>query len=303
MRFILLALCAAMLARADHGHAAQLNVSPPAEHGTCAVLDLTTNDMAFAVDSLATLTNASGEWAGSKTACKVRVPRPDVLVVAVGLADTGGGPLRWNALDEASELVGGLPRSLSRETLETWSATWFQTLKSYYAVRGVRITRRGDISEILLVTRIGGKPALLRATISWDGRSFRLDDEFSEGFFFDRSIGKGSVTYFSGLCRSFVPTRAHDNSLVVPKVQLSAVDQARLDRVWKLKREASTVSDLKGVVQGFERELTRIDGEYEKDHHPKIGSPYAVAVWSSHTAGWIPSFNRECDASVPPTKH
>ena len=99
IRFILFALCTVTLSSGPS--LAQVTLNPPSEHGTCAVLDLTSSDMAFSVDSLATLTDASRAWDGSKPACKVRLPRPDILVVAVGLADTGGGPLRWNALDEA----------------------------------------------------------------------------------------------------------------------------------------------------------------------------------------------------------
>ena len=252
------------------------------QHGTCAVAAFGAPGMAFIVDSRVTLMRGD-EVKDQFPGCKVRLARPTILVAGTGLADTTGRAGHWNSLDSAASALKALPDTPTADDIDVWGLNWARSLAAHFAQETEK-PQLGVVSEVLLLTRIDGRPWFSRMTVLWDGANFIPENH---GGPMD-----GPNLQYSGLCRKFVRHRDTYENLL-PRNYGNNQEAERMDYWGSKKDDAKTVGDLAFVARELELMSTSIDERYEHER-AVIAGPYATAEWANGAEGWTVAFNEEC---------
>jgi hypothetical protein len=131
-----------------------------ANHGTCAIVLATTENMAFIVDSKLTKTSSSDSSCvqSNPLGCKGVLARKDLLIAVTGVYDDPINGSHWLVGDETQELVKSLPATLEERNLDALATAWFNTLANHYREKGANLAPNGGRSTLLIATRIHGAP-------------------------------------------------------------------------------------------------------------------------------------------------
>ena len=257
------------------------------EHGTCAITSTAPFGVAFIVDSRITMSDDDGRFVSQKTGCKVLLARPTILLAGVGLVDTSGFAGHWNSLDAASEELKSLPMNPTILQLNDWSYAWGQTLVKHFRDGKQTPRVKGEVADILLVTKIDGKPYYRRAGVEWNGTKFI---RFIEGQVVDPNL---PALHYAGSCRYFARVNDGSGHMLPIRVKRIPGEQTRFEYYGKRQATAKSVGDLADVVFGIESVSTDIDTRLE-GKQAVIAPPYSTAQWPEEANGWQTNFNAEC---------
>ena len=166
-----------------------------------------------------------------------------------------------------------------------------KTLVNHYNSSNERPGSAGEVSEMLLITRIGGEFYFYRSGVDWNGKKFR-------GYFdLDESDEKYPQVMYSGACRQFVGHADGEGHLLPSRINYTKLEDEKLLLWGAKKNEAKSTSDLVRVVYGLESTLTQIDERLEGDR-AIIAPPYATAQWAEGDSKWTTLFNAECKPNI-----
>lgn len=265
-------------------------LGPSEEHGTCAIAAMGKDGLVFAVDSLQTLTK-EGMWSSNRKSCKVHTPRPDVLVVAVGLASQsfGAGFESWDSLGEAFDLVNKMPKVVTFANLSNLSVSWrnsYSTLVRKYN----SFPPEGLVAELFIITRVNGVPMIQRSSLVRQGKHFHVLNSYIS---FTNFTGPGAHVFFSGLCRQMITKTDEYGHSQPPTFPLSQTDQIQIDAAWSMVHHAQESGALSEALIQFEKTFTAVD-QRQEGPHAAIGEPYAWARFDLAKSYWETHFNDEC---------
>ena len=144
---------------------------------------------------------SGGKIAAYQEGCKVALARPTILIAATGEAESVQNGSRWNSLEKAQDALKSLPENPTLKQLNEWSAQWAKTLWTHDRQANVTPDHPGNVSELLLITKIDGSTYIFSPNVTWNGWRFENDTRTLQ-------VGPEARTIYSGLCRGFVST--HD---------------------------------------------------------------------------------------------
>jgi hypothetical protein len=263
--------------------------------GTCATAALAPSGAtAFIIDSRITWLDPNGAIASQSESCKVRLPRPTILIAGVGISYASNVTGRWYTLDEATRALVNLPEHPSERDLDLWGAAWGTTLLRHYRLANEKPPGPGEVAEMLLVTKVNGVPYYRRTTVIWDGQKFELSIA-------GQQIDKSDLYFeYSGKCRDFVNHDNGEGGLTESKYRTPS-EHDEMNEIAYKAREGATAHDLAIGILGLEQILTRIDERLEGDK-AVIAPPYATAEWEKDADGWTTHFNPACTPNKSSSK-
>ena len=256
-------------------------------YGTCATTVLAPFGAAFVIDSRITEKDQSGNITSQFEGCKVRLPKPTILIAGVGWEDVSFGDEHWNSLVEGEKAAKQLSDLPTEEELNSWSYRWSRTLLRHFE-HSPPPSRPGKISEMLLITKVDGQPYYRRTTVEWDGKQFHA---YVEGQQIERTR---PYLAYSGLCRDFVVHSSDEGGFLISAKYRNQEEQAEMRGIGdRLKISGKSVVDLSVAALRLEDVLTQIDLRLEGSV-AEIAPPFATAEWSETGTGWTAHFNPAC---------
>lgn len=221
--------------------------------------------------------------------CKVRLSRPTILLAGVGLEDDTDAEheSHWNSLVEADRALNLLPDNPSESDLDAWGWRWGQTLLRHYSL--LKPPSKPQImAELLLLTKISGKPYYRRTDVDWDGTRLTVS---RGGQQIDQSR---PYLEYSGVCRDFVTHSSFEGGSLVKGKYVNPVEKHAMDVIGRrVKKEGTSTEDLVYAAENLEEWLVRVDERVEGPH-ATIAPPFATAEWPEGSSQWKVHLNPAC---------
>ena len=273
---------------------AQISSDQEGSHGTCALVVANLDNIVLVVDSRLTFSNSTNSCVEKHPiACKASLVRKDILLAVTGVFNDPVNGVDWRVKDETVSLLKKLPPSIAATDIDSFTVNWFDNVVKHYEPRGQVLDapkvnlRRGEVSSLLIATRIDGIPHVWKVTIFWDGQLFSYKTTYL-------AVTKFPQNYYAGSCHDNVSSRPLGIYVPAPDPP-NAFYHFEMQILGDKERAAQSVDDFVAVAKELEIVLAKVGETKDKCY---IGPPYDIATWAKGDTGWSTNFKAMCQTDT-----